>query len=87
MVVATLNRTAKAFALAVVGAERVLRWLPAGTHDWRKFLKPEEIRAHLEGEGVAVQGPFGVGYNPLADRWARSLDASVNYMMTVERLS
>ncbi|MDP8916050.1 MAG: bifunctional 2-polyprenyl-6-hydroxyphenol methylase/3-demethylubiquinol 3-O-methyltransferase UbiG [Pseudomonadota bacterium] len=87
MVVATLNRTAKAYALAVVGAERVLRWLPAGTHDWRKFLKPEEIRAHLQEEGVEVQGPFGVGYNPLADRWARSSDSSVNYMMTVKRLS
>jgi 2-polyprenyl-6-hydroxyphenyl methylase/3-demethylubiquinone-9 3-methyltransferase len=57
MIVATLNRTAKAFALAIVGAERVLRWLPAGTHDWRKFLKPGEIRAHLEGEDVGVQGP------------------------------
>jgi 2-polyprenyl-6-hydroxyphenyl methylase/3-demethylubiquinone-9 3-methyltransferase len=87
MIVATLNRTAKAFALAILGAERVLRWLPAGTHDWRKFLKPGEIRAHLEGEDVAVQGPFGVGYNPLADRWARSADADVNYMMTVKRPS
>lgn len=87
MIVATLNRTAKAFALAVVGAERVLRWLPPGTHDWRKFLKPEEIRAHLAGEGVVVQGPFGVSYDPLADRWGRSGDCSVNYMMTVLRPS
>lgn len=87
MIVATLNRTAKAFALAVVGAERVLRWLPAGTHDWRKFLKPEEIRAHLAGEDVYVQGPFGVSYNPLSGQWARSADAAVNYMMTVKRPS
>ena len=87
MIVATLNRTAKAFALAIVGAERVLRWLPAGTHDWRKFLKPDEIRRHLADEPVAVQGPFGVAYNPLADQWARSADASVNFMMTVKRLS
>jgi 2-polyprenyl-6-hydroxyphenyl methylase/3-demethylubiquinone-9 3-methyltransferase len=85
MIVATLNRTAKAFALAVVGAERVLRWLPAGTHDWRKFVKPEEMRAWMASEPVTVAGPFGVGYNPLAGRWARSADAGVNYMMTVTR--
>ncbi len=87
MIVATLNRTAKAFALAVVGAERVLRWLPVGTHDWRKFLKPDEIRGLLEGEGVFVQGPFGVGYDPIAGRWSRTADASVKYMMTVLRPS
>src|SRR3712207_3805582 len=68
MIVATLNRTAKAFALAVVGAEYVLRWLPRGTHDWNKFLTPEEIRAFLAAEPVAVEGPVGVAYNPLADR-------------------
>jgi 2-polyprenyl-6-hydroxyphenyl methylase/3-demethylubiquinone-9 3-methyltransferase len=85
MIVATLNRTAKAFALAVVGAERVLRWLPAGTHDWRKFVKPEQMRDWLAHEPVAVQGPFGVSFNPLTGRWARSGDADVNYMMTVLR--
>lgn len=81
MVVATLNRTLKALALAKVGAENVLRWLPAGTHDWRKFLKPDEIRAHLAGEPLSVLGPFGVAYDPLRDRWARSADTDVNYMM------
>jgi 2-polyprenyl-6-hydroxyphenyl methylase/3-demethylubiquinone-9 3-methyltransferase len=85
MIVATLNRTAKAFALAVVGAERVLRWLPAGTHDWRKFVKPDEMRTWLASEPVGVTGPYGVSYNPLAGRWARSGDADVNYMMTVVR--
>jgi len=85
MIVATLNRTARAFALAIVGAERVLRWLPVGTHDWRKFVTPAEIRAHLAGEGVSVQGPYGVSYDPLGDRWRRSGDAGVNYMMTVKR--
>jgi 2-polyprenyl-6-hydroxyphenyl methylase / 3-demethylubiquinone-9 3-methyltransferase len=86
MVVATLNRTLKAFALAVVGAEYVLRWLPRGTHDWRKFLTPDEIRAFLASEPVAVEGPFGVGYDPLADRWSRTADAGVNYMMVVTPL-
>jgi 2-polyprenyl-6-hydroxyphenyl methylase/3-demethylubiquinone-9 3-methyltransferase len=85
MIVATLNRTPKAWALAVVGAEYVLRWLPRGTHDWKKFLKPEELRAFLDGAGVEVQGPFGVAFNPLTDRWSVGSDTDVNYMMTVTR--
>jgi 2-polyprenyl-6-hydroxyphenyl methylase/3-demethylubiquinone-9 3-methyltransferase len=85
MIVATLNRTLKAFALAKVGAEYVLRWLPAGTHDWSKFLTPGELRAFLRDEPLAMQGPFGVSYDPLGGRWSRSSDCDVNYMMTVTR--
>lgn len=85
MFVATLNRTLKALALAKIGAEYVLRWLPAGTHDWSKFLKPEEIRGFLEGEPVTVDGPYGVVFNPLTGRWSESVDTDVNYMMTVVR--
>ena len=85
MIVATLNRTLKAFALAKVGAEYVLRWLPAGTHDWSKFLKPDELRGFLAGEPLAVDGPFGVVFDPLSGRWSQSHDADVNYMMTVAR--
>lgn len=85
MIVATLNRTAKAMALAVVGAEHVLRWLPVGTHDWRKFVRPEELRSWLDGEEVAVEGPFGVSFSPLTGRWSQSADTAVNYMMTVTR--
>ena len=85
MIVATLNRTLKAFALAKVGAEYVLRWLPAGTHDWNRFLKPEEIRAFLDGQHLELDGPFGVTFNPLSGRWSRSPDSDVNYMMTVRR--
>ena len=85
MIVATLNRTLKALALAKVGAEYVLRWLPAGTHDWSKFLKPDEIRDFLSTEPVVVEGPYGVVFNPLTGRWAESVDADVNYMMTVVR--
>jgi 2-polyprenyl-6-hydroxyphenyl methylase/3-demethylubiquinone-9 3-methyltransferase len=85
MIVATLNRTLKALALAKLGAEYVLNWVPRGTHDWRKFLHPEEIRAFLSGEPVTVAGPFGVEYRPLSGTWTRSADASVNYMMTVAR--
>ncbi|MDP3102462.1 MAG: bifunctional 2-polyprenyl-6-hydroxyphenol methylase/3-demethylubiquinol 3-O-methyltransferase UbiG [Phenylobacterium sp.] len=85
MIVATLNRTLKAFALAKVGAEYVLRWLPAGTHDWTKFLKPDELRGFLKDEKLQVQGPFGVAYDPMNGRWCRSSDCDINYMMTVTR--
>jgi 2-polyprenyl-6-hydroxyphenyl methylase/3-demethylubiquinone-9 3-methyltransferase len=85
MIVATLNRTAKAMALAVIGAEHVLRWLPVGTHDWSKFVKPEQIRAWLDGEQVQVEGPFGVSFSPLTGRWSQAGNADVNYMMTATR--
>jgi 2-polyprenyl-6-hydroxyphenyl methylase/3-demethylubiquinone-9 3-methyltransferase len=85
MIVATLNRTPKALALAVVGAEYVLRWLPRGTHDWRKFIKPAEILDFLSGEPVSIAGPFGVSYDLLTRRWSRSNDIDVNYMMTIDK--
>jgi 2-polyprenyl-6-hydroxyphenyl methylase/3-demethylubiquinone-9 3-methyltransferase len=85
MIVATLNRTLKAHALAVVGAEYILRWLPPGTHDWKKFIKPVEILEFLQGEPVSIAGPFGVSYDPLSGRWVPSSDTQVNYMMTVDR--
>jgi 2-polyprenyl-6-hydroxyphenyl methylase/3-demethylubiquinone-9 3-methyltransferase len=78
---ATINRTAKAFALAVVGAEYVLRWLPRGTHDWRRFVRPSELAAALRRHGAAPIEIRGVAYQPLADRWALSADLDVNYMM------
>jgi 2-polyprenyl-6-hydroxyphenyl methylase / 3-demethylubiquinone-9 3-methyltransferase len=85
MIVATLNRTLRALALAKIGAEYLLRWLPTETHDWRKFLKPDEIRGFLNGVPVQVDGPFGVAFNPLSGRWSRTTDADINYMMTVSR--
>jgi 2-polyprenyl-6-hydroxyphenyl methylase/3-demethylubiquinone-9 3-methyltransferase len=85
MIVATLNRTLKAFALAKLGAEYVLRWLPAGTHDWSKFLKPDELRGFLAETPLVVDGPFGVVFDPLSGRWSQSHDADVNYLMTVAR--
>jgi 2-polyprenyl-6-hydroxyphenyl methylase/3-demethylubiquinone-9 3-methyltransferase len=85
MIVATLNRTLKALALAKFGAEYVLRWLPAGTHDWKKFLKPEELRGFLQGEPLELTGPFGVAFDPLTGRWSRSSDVDVNYMMVATK--
>jgi 2-polyprenyl-6-hydroxyphenyl methylase/3-demethylubiquinone-9 3-methyltransferase len=85
MIVASLNRTLKALALAKIGAEYLLRWLPPGTHDWKKFIAPGEIRAMLAAEPVTVEGPFGISYSPLTGVWSRSSDCEVNYMMTVAR--
>jgi len=85
MVVATLNRTLKALALAKIGAEYILRWLPVGAHDWNKFLKPDEIRDFLAQAAVVVDGPYGVVFSPLTGRWTESTDTDVNYMMTVVR--
>ena len=86
LIIATLNRTAKSFALAIVGAEYLLRWLPRGTHDWRRFLLPSELTALVRPQGLTLAEAMGVVYSPLADRWrldGRDLD--VNYMLRFER--
>ena len=80
-VAATLNRTPKSYLLAIVGAEYVLRWLPRGTHDWRKFLRPSELVAHLRRAGLEVREMTGVTYNPLNAAWRLSRDLDVNYMV------
>src|SRR3954452_22172833 len=85
MITATLNRTLKSFALAIVGAEYVLRWLPRGTHQWDKFVTPNELEAALERHGLQVTEETGVIYNLLADRWQISTDMDVNYMLTAEK--
>jgi 2-polyprenyl-6-hydroxyphenyl methylase / 3-demethylubiquinone-9 3-methyltransferase len=85
MIVATLNRTLKSFALAIVGAEYVLGWLPRGTHQWDKFVTPNELQAALERHGLGVIDEAGVIYNLLADRWQISTDIDVNYMMVARR--
>jgi 2-polyprenyl-6-hydroxyphenyl methylase/3-demethylubiquinone-9 3-methyltransferase len=85
MILATLNRTLASLALAKVGAEYVLRWLPPGTHDWNKFLKPSEIREFLAGEGLTIEGPFGVTFDPLSRRWSLGSDSRTNYLMTIAK--
>jgi len=85
MFTATLNRTARAYALAILGAEYVLRWLPRGTHDWNKFLTPDEINSLLTRNGLKVTDEKGVVFNPLADEWRLSPDMGVNYMVLAER--
>ncbi len=85
MIAATLNRTLKSFALAIVGAEYVLRWLPRGTHRWDKFLTPNELEAALTHAGLDVKNETGVVYNPLTDQWRLSSDMDVNYMLTAAK--
>ncbi|MGV3573819.1 MAG: bifunctional 2-polyprenyl-6-hydroxyphenol methylase/3-demethylubiquinol 3-O-methyltransferase UbiG [Devosia sp.] len=85
MFTATLNRTARAYALAILGAEYVLRWLPKGTHDWKKFLTPDEIRSLITRNGLKVTEGKGVTFNPIADEWRLSSDMAVNYMLLAER--
>lgn len=85
MFVSTLNRTPKSFLFAIVGAEYVLRWLPRGTHDWNKFVRPSELAAAARRAGTEIGQLTGVSYNPLRDSWGLSRDLEVNYMATVAR--
>lgn len=79
MILSTLNRTLKAYALAIVGAEFILRWMPVGTHQWDRFVRPEELEAALRGAGLTPSGTRGMVYDPLADKWSLSGDTDVNY--------
>jgi 2-polyprenyl-6-hydroxyphenyl methylase / 3-demethylubiquinone-9 3-methyltransferase len=85
MIAATLNRTLKSFALAIVGAEYVLRWLPRGTHRWEKFVTPDELENAIGRAGMRVIGETGIIYSPLTDQWRLSSDMDVNYMLAAEK--
>ena len=83
---ATLNRTAKSFAFAIVGAEYLLRWLPRGTHDWRRFLRPSELAAGLRQAGLDLKEITGVAYNPVDGSWRMDKsDLDVNYMLVATK--
>ena len=81
MFTATLNRTLVSYFKAIIGAEYILRWLPIGTHDWNKFLKPEELENYLSKEGLLTLDLRGLKFNPLNNKWKRSDDLSVNYII------
>jgi 2-polyprenyl-6-hydroxyphenyl methylase/3-demethylubiquinone-9 3-methyltransferase len=85
--VATLNRTVKSFALAIVGAEYVLRWVPRGTHQWENFVTPNELEIAIEQSGLQITAQTGMAYNIFADRWQLSTDMDVNYMVVAENLA
>jgi 2-polyprenyl-6-hydroxyphenyl methylase/3-demethylubiquinone-9 3-methyltransferase len=84
-VFSTLNRTLKAWALAIVGAEYVLGWLPRGTHQWDRFITPEELGQYVRAAGLDDTHFEGITYNPLQDVWTRSPDTGVNYLMSARK--
>lgn len=82
MLLSTINRTPKAYLFAIIGAERVLRWLPVGAHDWKKFLKPEELANYVETCGMKASPATGYVFAPISQKWGLSdRDVSVNYAM------
>ena len=85
MILSTLNRTLKAYAFAIIGAEFILHWLPVGTHQWQRFVRPEELASALSAAGLSLTGTDGLIYDPLADEWRLGSDTDVNYFATAER--
>ena len=75
----------KSFGLAIVGAEYILRWLPRGTHDWQKFITPDELEAMVIQAGLRVHQSTGVSFNPVLNTWRKTGDMSVNYMAIAEK--
>jgi 2-polyprenyl-6-hydroxyphenyl methylase/3-demethylubiquinone-9 3-methyltransferase len=82
MFTATLNRSFTSYIKAIIGAEYILRWLPVGTHDWNKFIKPEELEKFLAQENFSTLDITGLKFNPLLGKWKKSSDLSVNYIIS-----
>ena len=85
MLTATINRTLTSYVKAIVGAEYILRWLPIGTHDWNKFIKPEELEKKLTDLNFSITDLTGLSYNPIFQVWKKTKDMSVNYIITAEK--
>ncbi len=85
MILSTINRTLKSYALAIIGAEYILCWLPVGTHQWDRFIAPEELARHLSAVGLEALPAEGIVFNPLEDTWSRAADTGVNYLMAARR--
>ena len=82
MFTATINRTITSYVKAIVGAEYILRWLPIGTHDWNKFIKPEELQQKLINKNFTTNNIRGLEYNPILNKWKKSDNLSVNYIIS-----
>ena len=80
MICSTINRTFKAFALAIIGAEYILRWLPRGTHQYEKFIKPAELSEYMQKAGLNIEEQIGMSLNPVNNNWTFSGDKSINYV-------
>jgi len=85
MFTATINRTFRSYIKAIVGAEYILRWLPIGTHDWNKFLKPEELEVKLIEKNFSTKDITGLSFNPIISKWKKSSDLSVNYIILAQK--
>jgi 2-polyprenyl-6-hydroxyphenyl methylase/3-demethylubiquinone-9 3-methyltransferase len=81
LILSTINRTPKAYAAAIIGAEYLLRWLPRGTHEYRKFRRPSELARDVRATGLLVRDITGLAYDPWRDRWHQSSDLGVNYLL------
>ena len=85
MVVATLNRTARSLVFGIGAAEYILGWAPRGTHDWRKFLRPSELGAHIRAGGLTVTDLTGIAYSPITREWKTSRNVAINYMVAAKK--
>ncbi|NNM71091.1 bifunctional 2-polyprenyl-6-hydroxyphenol methylase/3-demethylubiquinol 3-O-methyltransferase UbiG [Enterovirga aerilata] len=85
LLLATINRTMRSFALAILGAEYLLKWLPKGTHDWEKFVTPDELREAVEAAGLTGFRTRGMVFNPVERDWSLSRDTAVNYLAAAEK--
>ena len=85
MFTATINRTLTSYVKAIVGAEYILRWLPIGTHDWNKFIKPEELEKKLTDLNFSITDFTGLNYNPIFQEWKKTKDMSVNYIISAKK--
>ena len=81
MFVATLNKTLRSYAFAILGAEYILKWLPIGTHDWEKFVRPEDLKKILSKNSFKLEKLDGMNFNIIKDEWSVSSDTSVNYIV------
>ncbi len=81
MFTATINRTIESYIKAIIGAEYILRWLPIGTHDWNKFIKPEELEKNLLTQNFRTENISGLQFNPIINKWKKSNNLSVNYII------
>ena len=87
MFVATLNKTLKSYAFAIIGAEYILKWLPIGTHDWEKFVKPNDLINILENNNLSLKKLDGMKFNILDNSWKVSNDSSVNYIIKLKKIN
>jgi len=85
MFTATINRTVESYIKAIVGAEYILRWLPVGTHDWNKFIRPEELEKKLTDLNFSITDLTGLNFNPIFQEWKRTKNASVNYILAAKK--